>query len=91
MRSVCLRDVIFDTYIKVQVGFFTRFGYEKLVLIGNHLFGIRKSISRKELLKFLCDLLEKEDIYLERFVEIYKRPSGIEISKGSEKVICFYS
>lgn len=76
--------------MKVQFGIFKTFGYEKLVLIGNHLYGKRTTTYKEDVLKFLGNLLEKDEEYLELFVEVKKRPCGVEISKGGEKVVCFY-
>lgn len=90
MRRVFLKEMLFDIYMKVQMDFFTKFGYEKLILVGNHLYGKRTTTYKEHVLKFLGNLLEKDEGFLERFVEIKKRPCGVEVSRGGEKVVCFY-
>jgi len=90
VKGTLIKEAIFDIYMKVQFGIFTKFGYEKLVLVGNQLYGKRTTTYKEDVLRFLLNLLEKDEEYLERFVEVKKRPCGVEISKGGEKIVCFY-
>jgi len=75
--------------MKVQFDIFKRFGIEKLILIEGQLSGIRRKANKKEALNFLGKLMDKDEDYLKKFVELERRPMMVKVIHGCESLSLF--
>jgi len=89
METTLLKEMLFDLYMKVQFDIFKRFGIEKMILIEGQLSGIRRKANKKEALAFLGKLVDKDEEYLKKFVEVEKRPLIVRISHAGEILSLF--
>lgn len=89
METVRVKDLLFDIYIKVQLDIYKRFGFERLVLLNGNFRKVREKVEKQKVLEFLSSLLDKDDDYLSRFVEVEKDTLSVRITHSSETVSCF--